>query len=436
MKKMMSGDNNAKLQSLTTLALDYRGVLEIRITPNWLRATLGQLARLPDFLGGAKFTRFHDVLPPTFVLIADPGITRDILLNTKDYIRPYGEMADIIGEHSLFVQDDSQAEEHESWKLSHKAMVGAFTPQFIHKNYQPIIRDELDRMDQRWQRKLDGAEKNTISVQEDLDVFAIRTGFRAFLQADLSDEQSLELRPVFANVLKRVDHQAERGHLLALIQPLVNQRRDAQSGDSLVDRLLLAQKEHGLPDEWVWDQLITVLFAAQETTRYALSMTLVELGRNSDWQIYLQREQRNDHAEAFVKEVLRLYPPVPMIPRVTNQAVTAGGYKFAANNILQILPRAQHLNPEVWGHDAIQFRPRRFLSTEVDKYALCPFGGGMRLCLGMAMAMTELKMFVLDVARRWDVYGPNETPQINMGPGVMTLGEPLVIKLKRRTEER
>ena len=56
-----------------------------------------------------------------------------------------------------------------------------------------------------------------------------------------------------------------------------------------------------------------------------------------------------------------------------------------------------HQRPESWP-DPQRFSPDRFLQgAKLDPYSWLPFGGGIRRCLGMAFALTEMKI-VLGVA--------------------------------------
>ena len=55
-----------------------------------------------------------------------------------------------------------------------------------------------------------------------------------------------------------------------------------------------------------------------------------------------------------------------------------------------------HRNPEIFGKNADQFEPERFLNDAskdlVDNFLFHSFGGGPRICIGMRFAMEEMKI--------------------------------------------
>ena len=53
--------------------------------------------------------------------------------------------------------------------------------------------------------------------------------------------------------------------------------------------------------------------------------------------------------------------------------------------------------PELWGEDAADFRPARFLE-DVPGYAWIPFGGGVRRCIGAAFAQMEMEVVLRAIA--------------------------------------
>ena len=63
------------------------------------------------------------------------------------------------------------------------------------------------------------------------------------------------------------------------------------------------------------------------------------------------------------------------------------------------------------------FRPERFLDEQPDGYAYIPFGGGAHRCLGAALAMLELELFIEAVvtARELAPAGPPARP-VRRGP--------------------
>jgi len=99
---------------------------------------------------------------------------------------------------------------------------------------------------------------------------------------------------------------------------------------------------------------------------------------------------------ACLREAMRLSPSAPvLLPRLVPEGgsmlcgqYVAGGAEVAAN------PWIIHRSKELYGEDAEEFRPERWLESEektkeMDKYDF-QFGYGDRSCLGKSIALMEL----------------------------------------------
>jgi cytochrome P450 len=407
--KKASKDRENFLKTISDATNERSGILEFRIVPAWIQ-------------------RIFKKAPPSLVIVADPDVTADVLRRPEEFERGYKPLKVVVG-NSFFLKDDSVPEDQADWLLAHKAMVAGFSPRFIEQAYVPIMHEELARIETSWKarQKGDGLVEN---AQKELYAFSIRVGFRAFMSSDLSDAEAEEIGTIFGKTFDMAQNQDVRPRVTPLIDRAIA-ARPAQLDDALVlDRLLAAQRENGLDISWVHDQMITLLFAAQETTRYTLAMGMVELSRHPDWQ---SRVADDEEALAFVKEVLRLHSPVPVFPRRLLAAANFGGYRFRARDVFQIMPYALHRNPRVWGEDANEFKPERWLSDpKPEKTAMCAFGGGIRMCIGATMATTEIRLLLQHLAKTWSI-APIEGP-IENGPsfGILTLKNPIHVRLTEK----
>ena len=57
-----------------------------------------------------------------------------------------------------------------------------------------------------------------------------------------------------------------------------------------------------------------------------------------------------------------------------------------------------------------EFRPERFLQRKPGTYTWIPFGGGIRRCLGAALAMAEQRVVLDAITRRTDMFAPETSP--------------------------
>lgn len=94
---------------------------------------------------------------------------------------------------------------------------------------------------------------------------------------------------------------------------------------------------------------------------------------------------------AVIEEAMRLYPPAPMIGRMTRCEGSLGGERYPAGTTILISPWVLHRHTQLWSRPDM-FEPERFLPGRrelIPRYAYLPFGAGPRICLGMGLAMQE-----------------------------------------------
>jgi cytochrome P450 len=116
------------------------------------------------------------------------------------------------------------------------------------------------------------------------------------------------------------------------------------------------------------------------------------------------------YLEAVVKETLRINPVIPVVSRRLVVPSRLGGIDFPAG--VQVVPCAHlaHRRPEAFRSPEI-FRPERFLERQFGPSEYFPFGGGMRRCLGMGLAMMEMKLVIAAAFSRWSFEGiGNDAP--------------------------
>ena len=82
----------------------------------------------------------------------------------------------------------------------------------------------------------------------------------------------------------------------------------------------------------------------------------------------------------------------------------------------------QHFNPNIWGPDAMTFRPERWLTDSApplgaDKDAYVPFSKGPRNCIGQELALLELRMVLAMTVRLFDFKEAFEEVEALKGDG-------------------
>lgn len=110
--------------------------------------------------------------------------------------------------------------------------------------------------------------------------------------------------------------------------------------------------------------------------------------------------------EMFVEETLRLYNPASAVYReVVNNDATLLGEPLPKHLVIMINIMGLHREKQFWGDDALAFRPERFakgIAKACKKaFAFNPFGGGPRICVAQAFALTELKLVLAMLLQRF-----------------------------------
>jgi cytochrome P450 family 135 len=198
-------------------------------------------------------------------------------------------------------------------------------------------------------------------------------------------------------------------------------RRRADPGlherDDVLSLLLQAtdEKGEGMADTELRDELVTLLLAGHETTATAIAWTFEHLFRNPEAHDRLTAECRqNDHdgpyLDAVIKEVLRLRPPLPICDRVLEESFDVGRFQLPAGTIIAPCIYLVHRRADLYPQPD-EFRPERFLDSEVENYAWLPFGGGMRRCLGASFALLEMKIVLSLILRRATLRPATEDPE-------------------------
>ncbi|HWX74092.1 MAG TPA: cytochrome P450, partial [Solirubrobacteraceae bacterium] len=87
-----------------------------------------------------------------------------------------------------------------------------------------------------------------------------------------------------------------------------------------------------------------------------------------------------------------------------------GEWQLPAGTAVLVSILLLHHRPDVYP-EPFSFRPERFLGAKPGTYTWIPFGGGIRRCLGAALAMAEQRVVLSAVARRTDMSAAEPEPE-------------------------
>jgi cytochrome P450 len=194
-----------------------------------------------------------------------------------------------------------------------------------------------------------------------------------------------------------------------LREAIARRRRDETiRGTDVLSMLGEARDETGAPmrDEQIVDVMLTLLVAGHETTATSLSWTLWRLLSEPAVLARARDEARaaagTDYHDATIKETLRLNPIIPDVGRRLTRPMRIGGWDLPAGVAVAPCIYLTHRRPDVWP-DPERFDPERFLGARPKPYEFFPFGGGVRRCLGMALALVEMRIVLSRLLAQVDV---------------------------------
>ncbi|KAH7324675.1 cytochrome P450 [Stachybotrys elegans] len=211
---------------------------------------------------------------------------------------------------------------------------------------------------------------------------------------------------------------------------MVREKREAieKRSDEHFDILSLLIKSDNFSDDDLKDQLLTFLAAGHETTAGSITWICYLLSKHQDAQQKLRTElQKNlspgilqgdttdiatileqlPYLNGVMNESLRLYPTIPLTSRSAIRDTQLGPQFIAKGTRVLVMPWLLNRSPSVWGADAVEFRPERWISENgkpnqtggaSSNYDMVTFMHGARSCIGQGFAKAELRCILAALA--------------------------------------
>lgn len=187
----------------------------------------------------------------------------------------------------------------------------------------------------------------------------------------------------------------------------------------ILSLLLDARDEEGeaLTDQEVRDQLLSLVLAGHETTANSLAWAWERLVRNPEPHRRLVEAVRDGsesdsarEVEAVIHEAMRSRPVIPLVGRRVQVPWKLGDFRVEAGAPVSMSILLLHHRPDLYP-DPFAFRPERWYGRKPGTYEWIPFGGGIRRCLGAALAMAEQRIVLEAMARRLDIAAADPEPE-------------------------
>ncbi|XP_028640278.1 cytochrome P450 3A13-like, partial [Grammomys surdaster] len=216
----------------------------------------------------------------------------------------------------------------------------------------------------------------------------------------------------------------------------------------------IKESHKALSDVEIVAQSINFIFAGYETTSSALSFASYLLAIHPDVQKKLQDEidatlsnkvpatydtlLQMEYLDMVVNETLRLYPIAGRLERVCKTDVEINGVFIPKGTVVMVPTFALHKDPKYWPEPE-EFRPERFSKKNQDSinpYVYLPFGNGPRNCIGMRLALINMKVALVRVLQNFSFQPCKETqiPLKLCKHGLLQPENPILLKVVSRDE--
>jgi cytochrome P450 len=215
---------------------------------------------------------------------------------------------------------------------------------------------------------------------------------------------------------------------------------DLEERHDILSLLLQARTEEGeaLDDKELRDELLTLVLAGHETTANQLAWTWERLVRNPEAREALVSAVRDDagaeaQVEATIVEAMRSRPVIPIIGRRVTVPWQLGDYAVDPGSAVGMSILLVHHREDLYPAP-FAFRPERWLDRKPGTYEWIPFGGGIRRCLGAALAMAEQRVVLTAMARHLDLEADDPAPERALHRNVTMIparGGRVVVRAKR-----
>nr|AZR39480.1 cytochrome P450 [Agasicles hygrophila] len=216
------------------------------------------------------------------------------------------------------------------------------------------------------------------------------------------------------------------------------------TGKTLLDTLL---ETPYLTDDDILEEINNFLIAGYDTVGTGTAAMAVELSQHKDIQdklyedIYytlagdfnnltFQNLQEMRYLDLFVKEVLRLRSPVPLIERVLKEDAVFENTLYPKGTTIKLLLYAMHHQSDYFP-DPEKLIPERF-AEENDTLPFRPFSKGLRNCIGQRYAIMAMKSLITRLVWEFE-FLPVKDFKFEVGYGAVLLSKKgYVVKLQKR----
>ncbi|MEV4570075.1 cytochrome P450 [Nonomuraea sp. NPDC049419] len=378
------------------------------------------------------------------VLVHDPDLVSEVCDESRFVKRikpPLTIVRDFAGD-GLFTADAGEP----VWGHAHRILMPAFSQRSM-KAYYPQMLEIAEQLVGSWAAR----QGQDLPVSDDMTRLTLDTISLTGFGYRFRSFDSPELHPFLTAMGGALTHAMLRNQRLPVVTRLRkaderSYRRDIATMQSLVDDVIKRRRAEGsreakdllglmmeaadprtgarLPDENIRDQVLTFLIAGHETTSGLLSFALYNLLREphtlaraydevdrllpGDEPPAYETIMKLDVIPRVLDETLRIWSPIPLFNVSAVRDTRIGGYPIPADQGVGVLLPLLHRSPKAWERPD-EFDIDRWLPENRKHHhpaAYKPFGNGERACIGRQFALTEARLALAMILRRFALSDP------------------------------
>jgi cytochrome P450 len=394
-------------------------------------------------------------------IVDDADLINEVLVTRQhEFVRDSGAtlLRELVGD-GLLTRDEPQHRERRRvlQPAFHRAQV---------ESYADLMVDEAGRTGNEWHA--DG----TIDVNVEMKRLTLGIVGASLFGVDCRDS-ALQIASVLQQVMKRsvwlapgfaflesfalayrrafprgrsLIFQKQRKQLEAIIDPIIEQRRNARTKD-VISLLLNAEVEPALKADDIRNEVVTFILAGHETTATALTWTWYLLARHPEVEAKFHEEidtvlgdrrpvlddaARLPYTAMIFKEAMRLHPPALAFGRRPVRHIVLGGYDIPRGASIFVSPFITQRNERYFA-EPDSFKPDRWQElSSLPKFAYFPFGGGAKMCIGEQFARLEGLLALAVLGRKWKLSAVNADPVGVEASLVLRPEHPILMRLTQR----
>ncbi|KAG7400875.1 hypothetical protein PHYBOEH_004087 [Phytophthora boehmeriae] len=416
---------------------------------------------------------------PPWVVLSMPSDLNDVFKDQFDVFEKGGALGDIsfdvLGNGLLNVNGDK-------WKKQRRAASHLFSTSSIRDIMEPVIREKALQLRNVLARCAD--RDQVVSMKSLLgkftsDVFT-RIGFGVELNQLGGDVLVDEMHPLdialhavqnrfqtpmwmwkLTRFLKIGAERRLRDNM-KIVNDMVREIMVRSLNDSLEQKnlLTLLMKDNSSADpRELQDTAVNFFIAGKDTTSFSLSWLIVMMNRHPRVLSKIREEirvvlpgllngeietptledtQKLVYLDAAVKESVRLQS-VSTYRCTTRDTTLTDGAFIEKGTIVVVSKYAAARRKNVWGEDAAEYRPERWFDEKSgEPKSITPpqfitFSTGPRKCIGMRLAMLEMKTVMAVLFSRFDIETVEDPFKITYDFSfVLPVKGPLAVRIRER----